>query len=92
MPIVPTPVPKESVVAVKVPSTDGITANGRACNDPRVDARPVGVVEITTSYRTLFSENVAPPATPGDRIVPRASNDPRGTKPEAVMAHAAGQS
>ncbi len=89
-PIAPPPMLKETVVAVKATSTDGITVDGRACNDPRVDARPVGVVEITTSHRTLFSENVAPPAAPSDRIVPRASNDPRGPRPESVMAQAAG--
>jgi ribonuclease E len=83
---------KEAVVSVKIPSTNGITLGGRACNDPRVDARPVGTVEIITSHGTLFSENVEPPAKPIDRIVPRASNDPRGPKPEAAMAHAAGQS
>ena len=75
----------------EVPSTDGITANGRACNDPRVEARPVGVVECNTSRRTLFSETVQPPAQTSERIVPRASNDPRGPKPEA-SAQAAGQS
>jgi ribonuclease E len=83
---------KEAVVPVKIPSMNGITLGGRACNDPRVDARPVGMVEITTSHGRLFSENVAPPAKPIDRIVPRASNDPRGPRPEAVMAHASGQS
>jgi ribonuclease E len=81
----------ETVVAVEVPSTAGITARGRACNDPRVEARPVGVVEITTSYKSLFSEYVAPPATSSTRIVPRASNDPRGPRPTVIIAHAAGQ-
>ncbi len=79
-------------VAVKIASTEGIIASGRARNDPRVDSRPVGVVGITTSHRSLFSEIVAPPVTPSDRFVPRASNDPRGPKPEVVMAQALGQS
>ncbi len=73
--------PKVPVPEVKVASSDGITASGRATNDPRVEARPVGVVEIVTSHRTLFSENAAPPVTPIDRNVPRASNDPRGPRP-----------
>ncbi len=90
-PIAPTLVTKETVVAT-VLSTDGITDSGRACNDPRVDARPAGVVEITTSYRPLFSQHVAPAATSSDRVAPRASNDPRGPRPEVVIAHAAGQS
>ncbi len=83
---------QEAVVSAKISSTTGMTLDGRACNDPRVDARPVAKVEIITSHGRLFSENVAPPAKPIDRIVPRASNDPRGPKPEAVMAHAAGHS
>ena len=37
-------------------STDGITADGRASNDPRVQPQPVGKVEITTSHtpREIF--------------------------------------
>lgn len=81
---------KAPAIAQKVISTAGITANGRACNDPRVDARPVGTVEVTTSRRTLFSETVYPPAPSSNRNVPRASNDPRGPRPEPFAAHAAG--
>jgi ribonuclease E len=77
-------------VAQKVTSTAGITANGRACNDPRVNAHPVGTVECTTSRRTLFSETVHPPAPSSNRSVPRASNDPRGPRPEPFPAQAAG--
>ncbi len=73
-------------------STDGITANGRAINDPRVDARPVGVVECITSHRALFSETVQPPAQSSGRIVPRASNDPRGPRPEQAPQQSAVQS
>jgi ribonuclease E len=82
-------VPEPEVLPEIVGSTDGITAEGRACNDPRVDAHPVGVLEITTSHLTLFSEKVAPPVQPSDRIVPRASNDPRGPKPDGVVVQAA---
>ncbi len=78
--------------AEKVACTDGITENGRACNDPRVNARPVGVVECSTSHRTLFSEIVHPPAQSNSRTVPRASNDPRGPRPEAITAQAGSQS
>lgn len=85
--IVPDKVP---AITQKVISTAGITANGRAYNDPRVNAHPVGVVECTTSHRTLFSETVHPPAPSSDRSVPRASNDPRGPRPEPFSAHAAG--
>jgi ribonuclease E len=77
-------------ITEKVMSTAGITANGRAYNDPRVDAHPVGAVEVTTSRRTLFNEVVHPPAPASNRSVPRASNDPRGPRPEPFAAHAAG--
>lgn len=89
--VAPAPIEAEAEPE-KIASTDGITANGRACNDPREDARPVGVVECSTSHKTLFSETVQPPAQASNRIVPRASNDPRGPAPEAVTAQAAGQS
>jgi ribonuclease E len=81
---------KVPVAAPNVMSTAGITANGRAYNDPRVEANPVGVVECTTSHRTLFSETVHPPAPSVNRNVPRASNDPRGPRPEPFASHATG--
>jgi ribonuclease E len=91
-PIVATPPRKKPVEATKITSKDGLSANGRACNDPRVEARPVELVEITTSYTPLFSAVMAPPAQPGTRILPRASNDPRGPRPDTVIAQAASQS
>jgi ribonuclease E len=87
----PTPVAAvQEEVIEEAGSTDGITADGRACNDPRVDAQPVGVVEITTTHPALFGDSVAPPVAPRGRTAPRASNDPRGPLPEAAMAEAAG--
>jgi ribonuclease E len=77
------------IVAV---SRDGITAEGRAINDPRVHAREVGAVEIITSRRAMFSEIVAPPVGHSGRIATRAGNDPRGPRPAVLMAQAAGQS
>ena len=59
-------------------SGTGLTADGRACNDPRVAARPVQVVEITTTHLRLFGDTIAPPASAGNRPAERASNDPRG--------------
>ena len=61
-------------------STDGITPEGRAVNDPRVDARPVGEMAITTSHPVLFSDHVAPAVAASGQLVPRASNDPRGPR------------
>ena len=59
-------------------STAGITDDGRALNDPRVKARPVESLEITTAHPVLFSEVVAPPVAPTTQPKPRAVNDPRG--------------
>jgi ribonuclease E len=95
LPNTPVALPTHAEIAAPEPSVvsrDGITSEGRAVNDPRVAARPVGVVECTTSRRTLFSEIVMPPAQSSDQLVPRASNDPRGPRPEILTAHAAGQS
>ncbi|CAA0119612.1 Ribonuclease E [Halioglobus japonicus] len=83
---------EKAVEPEKVVSTAGITATGRAVNDPRVEARPVGAVECSTSHKALFSEVVQPPAKASDRVVPRASNDPRGPRTEQVPAQAAAQS
>ena len=90
---VATPAPVvEPVATPSVTSTDGISADGRACNDPRSDARPVNKLEISTSHMTLFSDNISPPAEPSDRIVLRSSNDPRGPRSEDPMTHTAAKS
>ena len=74
-------------------STAGLTEKGQAINDPRVEARPVGVVEIVTAHPVLFSDVVAPPVAPSDKVVQRAGNDPRGSaQQEQSYAEAAGQS
>lgn len=77
----------------KPKSTAGINAQGRAINDPRVEARPVGAVDIATAHPPLFSDVVAPPVAPSGKPAPRASNDPRGpASQEPSYAEAAGQS
>jgi ribonuclease E len=87
---------REEVTVAAMPvasvSKDGVTAGGRAMNDPRIAARPVGVVEIATSHKPLFGAIVAPAAKHSGRVVPRASNDPRGARPQAMLAQAGGQS
>jgi ribonuclease E len=88
----PTQPPVVPVEVAKPLSREGITSDGRAINDPRVEARPVGVVEITTSRREMFSETAAPPVSSSGRVVARASNDPRGSRTATPMAQAAGQS
>ena len=87
----PTPVAAvQEEVIEEAGSTDGITADGRACNDPRADAQPVGVVEMTTTHPVLFGDSVAPPVAPSGSNASRASNDPRGPLAEAATTEAAG--
>ncbi|MBA6412171.1 ribonuclease E [Parahaliea sp. F7430] len=66
----------------------GLTADGRATNDPRVAAKPVTEVAITTSHPVLFSDVIAPPAKPSGRVTLRASNDPRGPAPSTAATPA----
>ena len=58
----------------------GLSADGRAVNDPRVAPSPVGDVHIETARMVLFAEAPAPAVTAPDRNVARASNDPRGPR------------
>ncbi|RLQ23130.1 ribonuclease E [Seongchinamella sediminis] len=67
----------------------GITAEGLAVNDPRVEPKPVESVAISTGHPPLFSDRVAPPAAHSGRVEARASNDPRGPLPGVPMAEAA---
>lgn len=69
-------------VSAKVDVNDrsGLTANGRAVNDPRVAAKPVTEVKTRTERHQLFPAQEAPPVSIVARDIPRASNDPRGPK------------
>lgn len=87
-----TAIDSEPVAASLGKSTEGITPEGRAYNDPRVRARPVGTVEIATSHTPLFGTTLAPPVQPSGKVEPRASNDPRGPRGETDLAQASGQS
>jgi ribonuclease E len=62
----------------------GLTADGRAANDPRVAPRQVQEVAITTAHLTLFREEQFPPVAASGQVAPRASNDPRGPRPGAA--------
>ena len=89
----PEPAPRAAPASEQPASTAGIDAMGRAYNDPRVEPRPVGVVEIVTSHPVLFSDQVAPPVTPSGRASTRAVNDPRGPlQQDEPLAEASGQS
>ena len=58
----------------------GLTSEGRAVNDPRVDPKPVADVAVVTERGELFTTQEAPPVSVIHRNAPRASNDPRGPK------------
>lgn len=59
-------------------ATPGLTEDGRASNDPRIQPRPVSEIKIETVSFALFGDTVAPAVVPSGRFTPRASNDPRG--------------
>lgn len=84
----PEPEPQVEAEAPKMEpaSTAGLTAEGRATNDPRVAAKPVTAVEVTTGHPVLFTGVVAPDATSNAVERPRASNDPRGPRSSAQAA------
>ena len=75
---------EEPVAAIKTPDTRGINEKGRACNDPRERAKPVGKVEITTSHSSLFSAKEAPAVEQIRGTSLRAANDPRNNHSEAI--------
>ncbi len=79
------PTPVEEIETV-VTDRSGLTETGRAVNDPRVEPKPVGDVNVMTLREALFREQQAPPVSVVDRNVPRASNDPRGPKPGLSLA------
>ena len=62
----------------------GITEDGRAINDPRVDAKPITEIRVETAKRALFSSEAFPDAMKIANNPERAANDPRG--PRAVEA------
>ncbi|MEM9256941.1 MAG: ribonuclease E [Pseudomonadota bacterium] len=86
----PVNAPSIGAVAAKPVSREGLTEDGRAINDPRVAPQPVEHIEVSTAHPTLFRETVAPPALSSGRVVPRASNDPRGQRSDDGVEQAAG--
>ena len=67
--------------------TCGITAEGRAINDPRVDARPVGDIKVQTAIGTVFGTEAFPDAPHFASAAPRAANDPRGPRTDEPAAN-----
>jgi len=58
----------------------GLTADGRAVNDPRILPKPVTDTAVQTELTELFAAPEAPPVSVVPQNIPRASNDPRGPK------------
>jgi ribonuclease E len=69
------------------PSATGITAEGRAINDPRVDARPIGKITVRTAISSVFGTEAFPDAPHFSSQSPRAANDPRGPKIDEPAAN-----
>ena len=67
--------------------TSGITANGRAINDPRVDARPIGEITVQTVIGNVFGTGAFPDAPHHASTAPRAANDPRGQRIDEPAAN-----
>ena len=65
----------------------GITAEGRAINDPRVDARPVGKIKVQTAIGSVFGAEAFPDAQHFASAAPRAANDPRGPRIDEPAAN-----
>ncbi|MEP1471737.1 MAG: ribonuclease E [Halieaceae bacterium] len=84
-------VASEPVAAVEEVAADrsGLGADGRATNDPRVAPKPAATVEVTTGHPVLFKDTVAPAVVPSGKVVPRASNDPRGQTTQEAIPEAA---
>ena len=79
--------PAAAAPVMREADRSGITAAGRAVNDPRVEPKPIGDVSVETLRQALFLEQEAPPVSIVNRDIPRASNDPRG--PKAGLSFAA---
>ncbi|MFK8048854.1 MAG: ribonuclease E [Halioglobus sp.] len=67
----------------EVAASSALTEDGRATNDPRINAKPIKDLEITTKHISLFSGEVAPAVVPSEKVSVRASNDPREAKSQA---------
>jgi ribonuclease E len=67
-------------VAQTAPATSsksGLTSDGKASNDPRVAAKKMEALEITTAHIPMFSDPVAAPVEALKKSASRSSNDPR---------------
>ena len=75
---------EQAIVDARTPSEavdrSGVTEDGRAINDPRVDAKPITEIRVETAKRALFSSDAFPDAVKIANNPERAANDPRGPR------------
>ena len=74
------PVIPDSQTTSEAADLSGITEDGRAINDPRVDAKPITEIRVETAKRALFSSGAFPDAVKIANNPERAANDPRGPR------------
>ena len=74
------PVIADSQTTSEAVDLSGITEDGRAINDPRVDAKPITEIRVETAKRALFSSEAFPDAMKIANNPERAANDPRGPR------------
>ena len=75
---------EQAIVDARTPAEavdrSGVTEDGRAINDPRVDAKPITEIRVQTAKRALFSSDAFPDAVKIANNPERAANDPRGPR------------
>lgn len=64
----------------------GLDDKGRALNDPRINPNPVADIVVATELSRMFDKPQLPPVNVVTRLIPRASNDPRGPRPGEASA------
>ena len=74
------PVIADSQTTPESADRSGMTEDGRAINDPRVDAKPITEIRVETAKRALFSSEAFPDAMKIANNPERAANDPRGPR------------
>ena len=75
------PVIADSQTTPESADLSGMTEDGRAINDPRVDAKPITEIRVETAKRALFSSEAFPDAMKIANNPERAANDPPYKRP-----------
>lgn len=80
----------ESIAEPGIEAPSALTEDGRATNDPRINAKRKEDLEIKTEKISLFTGEVAAAVVPSEKVSVRASNDPRASKSQASASETAG--